>query len=321
MKRKQFLLHLALFAFVGISLTPFIFVINNSFRSNSEIYQSYFGFPDCIKKMVQFTAYHFQGRDDQIKLVPLQTSDVNDVRREPEALSYPMAMSQLWKQLTTGYSFSWKTLRPYMLNSFIVSLSTVAGVLLIGTMSAFIFSRYRFPGDKILFGLILSLMMIPGILTLVPSFLLVKKLGLLNSYWVLILPYVAGGQVMAIYLFKSFFDDLPQDLFEAAHLDGATPLQIYWHVVLPLSLPVVSVVSILKLVSSWNNFLWPFITNTDAHYHVIASGLYLMNSSNIGSNFSTMFASYIISSLPLLILFLYATKPFIRGVTSGAFKS
>src|SRR5205814_1038207 len=110
-------------------------------------------------------------------------------------LSYSDAMDRLWRDMTRGYRFSWQTLRPYVLNSIIVCLATVFGVVAVASISAYVFSRYRFPGHKWLFLAVLSFMMIPGILTLVPSFLLVKKLGLLNSLWVLILPYVAGGQV------------------------------------------------------------------------------------------------------------------------------
>jgi ABC-type glycerol-3-phosphate transport system permease component len=164
-------------------------------------------------------------------------------------------------------------------------------------------------------------MMIPGVLTLVPSFLWVKKLGLLNSHWVLILPYMAGGQVFAIFLFKSFFDGLPSELFESARMDGAGHFTLYWNMVLPLSKSVIAVVGIVNILGTWNNFLWPFITNSDAKYHVISSGLYLMHQSNVASNFATMFAAYVLASIPLLVLFLYATKPFMQGVTSGAFKA
>jgi ABC-type glycerol-3-phosphate transport system permease component len=160
-----------------------------------------------------------------------------------------------------------------------------------------------------------------GVLTLVPSFLWVKKLHLINSYWVLILPYVAGGQIMAIFLFKGFFDGLPSELFESARLDGAGHLRLYWHIVLPLSKQIIAVVAIINTLGSWNNFLWPFITNSDENYHVIASGLFVMSHTSVASNASTMYAAYVIASVPLLILFIYATRPFMAGVTSGAFKA
>ena len=208
-----------------------------------------------------------------------------------------------------------------MLNTIFVCGVTVVGVVLVGSVSAYVFSLCHFKGRKVLFVAVLAFMMIPGVLTLVPSFLWVKKLGLLNSHWVLILPYIAGGQIFAIFLFKSFFDGLPGEMFESARMDGAGHFKLYWSLVMPLSKSVIAVVAIVNILGTWNNFLWPFITNSDAKYHVVSSGLYLMGRSNVSANYGTMFAAYVLASIPLLVLFLYATKPFMSGVTSGAFKA
>lgn len=224
-------------------------------------------------------------------------------------------------ELFEGYTYAWDVLRPYMLNTVLVCLATVVGVVLIGSVSAYVFSKCRFRGRKSLFMAVLAFMMIPGVLTLVPSFLWVKQLGLLNSHWVLILPYMAGGQIFAIFLFKSFFDGLPGELFESARMDDAGHFRLYWSLVLPLSKSVIAVVAIVNILGTWNNFLWPFITNSDAKYHVVSSGLYLMGQSTVAANYSTMFAAYVLAAIPLLVLFLYATKPFMAGVTSGAFKA
>ena len=129
-----------------------------------------------------------------------------------------------------------------MLNSLFVSITSALGVIAIGSVSAYVFSRYRFPGHNALFLAVLSFMMIPGVLTSVPSFLWMKQLGLINSYSVLILPYITGGQIIAIFLFKGFFDGLPQELFESARLDGAGHFAQYWHIVLPLSKQIIAVV-------------------------------------------------------------------------------
>jgi ABC-type glycerol-3-phosphate transport system permease component len=210
-----------------------------------------------------------------------------------------------------------------MLNSLIVSISSAIGVIVIGSVTAYVFSRYRFPLRQTLFLAVLSFMMIPGVLTLVPSFLWVKKLGLLNSYWVLILPYVTGGQIIAIFLFKGFFDGLPNELFESARLDGAGHFAQYFHIVLPLSKQIIAVVMIMSVLGTWNNFLWPQITNPDARYAVVSTGLFLMSQTQAQAQAdqSVMFCAYVLASIPLLILFVYATKPFMAGVTSGAFKA
>jgi ABC-type glycerol-3-phosphate transport system permease component len=195
------------------------------------------------------------------------------------------------------------------------------GVLLTGTVAAFVLSRFSFPGRRVVFYYFISTMMFPGVLTLVPSFLLVKQLGLLNSYSALIFPMIAGGQVFAIFVFKSFFDGLPQDLLDAAKIDGAGFLGLYWHVVVPLSQPVIAVVVIMNILGTWNSFLWPFIVNTDARYHIVASGLYVLSVSESANNMGVLFAAYVLSSIPLLILFAFATRPFMQGMTSGAFKA
>jgi ABC-type glycerol-3-phosphate transport system permease component len=275
---NDFLIHLVLCLVLALTLVPFVFLVNNSLRTNYELDHAFFGIPEALQ-------------------------------------------ARRWDDMFRSYREAWQVLRPYTLNTLFVAAITALGVTTLGSVTAFIFSRYRFPGHRALFLFVLCFMMIPGILTLVPSFLLVKKLGLLNSYWVLILPYIAGGQVFAIFLFKSFFDGLPGELFESARMDGAGHLRQYWSLVMPLSKQVLSVVLVTNILGTWNNFLWPLITNSDAKYHTISSGLFLLNSSTLATNYSNLFAAYVLSSIPMLVMFLYATKPFMAGLTSGAFKA
>lgn len=306
-------LHLVLLVFAALTLTPLAFTINNSFRTNPEMDHNFFGVPDAFKGLVK-AAKAVVVRDE----TPLPFVDGEGVTRDGSAGE---AARHFGNMATRGYRSAWSVLRRYMLNSFVVSVTTACAVTVLGSISAYVLSRYRFPGSKAAFSYIIATMMFPAVLTLVPSFLLVKKLGLLNTYWALILPYCAGGQALATFVFKSFFDGLPEDLFEAARIDGAGHMGIYLNVILPLSKPVVAVVMIMSVLVTWNNFLWPFITNTDNRRHVIASGLFVLANSGSATNYSTVFAAYVLSSIPLLILFMYATKPFIQGVTSGAFKA
>lgn len=282
MKRRKrindLLTHAALCLILAITLLPFVFLLNNSLRTNYELDHAFFGVPEALTN----------GK---------------------------------WRDMFKSYRDAWQVLRPYTLNTLFVAALTALGVTTLGSITAYVLSRYRFPGHRALFLFVLCFMMIPGILTLVPSFLLVKRLGLLNSYIVLILPYIAGGQVFAIFLFKSFFDGLPGELFESARMDGAGHLRQYWSLVLPLSKQVLSVVLVTNILGTWNNFLWPLITNSDAKYHTISSGLYLLSSSTLATNYANLFAAYVLSSIPMLVLFLYATKPFMAGLTSGAFKA
>jgi ABC-type glycerol-3-phosphate transport system permease component len=323
---KQLLIHSILITLLVFTMLPFLFVLNNSIRTNNEINHTFFGFPRAMSQAASFTWFKVTGQSDRIQLKPIEGEAINDehqaIDAPPQTVGYLTAIKRLWLESTRGYRYAWAVLRPYMLNSFIVCIASMLGVVAVGSVTAYVFSRYRFPGQRLLFLAIISFMMIPGILTLVPSFLWMKKLGLLNSYGVLVLPYIAGGQVMAIFLFKSFFDGLPQDLFESARLDGANHFRQYFHIVLPLSKQIIAVVIIVNLLWTWNAFLWPFIVNSDSNYYVVAQGLYVMNQQqHVVSNQSTMFCAYTLASLPLLILFVYATKPFMAGVTSGAFKA
>lgn len=316
MRRRggQIWIHATLLTILGLTLLPFVFVLDNSFRTNSEMNHSFFGVPKAAAEGLRMTRERLGGRTEGFEVQPAREDRV--VR-----LGYGEVMRVVVRQLVDGYAYAWEVLRPYTLNTLLVCLATVLGVVGVGTVSAYVFSRCRFRGRQTLFVAVLGFMMIPGVLTLVPSFMWVKQLGLLNSHWVLILPYIAGGQIFAIFLFKGFFDGLPGELFESARMDGAGHFTLYWRLVLPLSKSVVSVVAIVNVLGTWNNFLWPFITNSDAKYHVVSSGLFLMGQSNLAANYATMFAAYMLASVPLLVLFLYATKPFMAGVTSGAFKA
>jgi ABC-type glycerol-3-phosphate transport system permease component len=142
---------------------------------------------------------------------------------------------------------------------------------------------------------------------------------LLNSYWALILPNIAGGQVLAIFLLRGFFASLPEELFESARMDGAGMFQVYRNIALPLSRPILSVIAITTFLSCWNEFLWPLVTiNIDA-VKPITTGLLQFNS-QYGSQTGILFASYVLSSLPLVVLFLFASSTFVKGITSGALK-
>lgn len=310
---KRLLVHVVLVVFAMLTLLPFAFMLNNVFRTNSEFYHSFFSLPRAFRELAVLGTDALRGRTEEVEIKDAEGQALTVTRRE--------AAAHWWDQSTRGIRRSWVVIRPYMLNSFIVSLTTAFGVALIGSVTAYILARYRFLGSKLVFVFIISTMMFPGVLTLVPSFLLVKKMGLLNTYWAMILPYIAGGQVFAVFVFKSFFEGLDEDLFESARIDGAGHFRIYWNIVLPLSKPAFSVVVIMNLLGTWNNFLWPFITNTEGKCHVLASGLYNLARSPHASNFSTVYAAYAVSSLPLLVLFVYATKPFIQGMTSGALKA
>ncbi|MFI5357285.1 MAG: carbohydrate ABC transporter permease [Opitutales bacterium] len=305
-------IHAVLLFTAALTLLPFAVLVNNAFRSTPEFYHGFFALPASVRGLAQVAGHALTG---DARPLAVRADDGAMV-----ALSRPAAFRFYLAHFAVGPERAWRVLRPYVLNSFIVSGLTAIAVCCLGSGTAYILARYRFLGGRFVFLFILATMVFPGVLTLVPSFLLVRELGLLNSYAAMILPYVAGGQVFAIFVFKSFFEGLSEELFESARLDGAGHWHLYWHIVLPLSRPIFAVVAIMNVLGTWNNFLWPFIVNTDDRHSVVASGLFTLSTSSMGGDVATMFAAYLLSSLPLLVLFIYANKPFVRGLTSGALK-
>ncbi|MGQ9628721.1 MAG: carbohydrate ABC transporter permease [bacterium] len=226
-----------------------------------------------------------------------------------------------WPLHPLNYKDAWGRISRYILNSLIVTSSSAAGVLCISSISAFVFARFRFPGREFLFLCILSLLMIPGILTLVPAFLLVKSLGLLNTRWALILPYISGGQIFAIFILRSFIASLPEELFEAARVDGASTLQSFFHVAIPLCKPILVTIAIMNILGTWNDYVWPLVTLPSGKLWTITVGIVSFSSQYMGlENWGPMFAGYVIASLPLIVLFFFTMRYFIAGLASGALK-
>ncbi|HHV81257.1 TPA: carbohydrate ABC transporter permease [bacterium] len=221
-----------------------------------------------------------------------------------------------------NYLDAWKEVSPFLLNTIIVSVITMFGVLVLSSIDAYIFTRFDFPGKDILFFLILSLLMIPGILTLVPRFLVVRDLKLLNTYWALILPYIAGGQVMPIFILRSFFSSIPKELFESAKIDGASETQCFLKITIPLSKSILFTVGLMNFLNIWNEYVWPLVTVTEPKLFPITVGLVVFQSRYAGSAaWGPLFAGYTIASIPIVILFLFTMKYYIAGITSGALKA
>lgn len=215
-----------------------------------------------------------------------------------------------------NYVIAWNQVNPYLLTSLIVAAASTVGTILLASTSAFILARYRFLGRTTLFGFVAVLMMIPSIASIIPLFILVKDLGMLNTYWVLIIPQIAGGLVLAIILMKTFFEGVPQDLFDAAKLDGASGVRLFRSIMLPLSYPILGTVALMTVVSVWNDFFWPLLTITENSLRTVPVGLSFFQGQN-STQWGPLFAGYAISSLPLVLLFTFLSKWFLAGLQGG----
>jgi ABC-type glycerol-3-phosphate transport system permease component len=207
-----------------------------------------------------------------------------------------------------------------MLNSLVICGVTVVGVILLSCVSAFIFARYEFPGKKALFMVILGFLMMPGILILIPQFVLVVRLGLNGTYWAAILPYVAFGQIIAIFILRSFIEGIPKDLFDSATMDGARPATAFRHIVIPLAKPIITSLALMNFLANWNDFIWPLLVLSREKTKTITVGLYAFTDVQ-QIQYGVLFAGFIIASVPLIILFSLNMRFFIRGMTAGAIKA
>ena len=207
----------------------------------------------------------------------------------------------------------------YVLNSLYVTGMAVVLTLVVATATAYAFARFDFPFKEPLYMMFIGLLMIPPLLSLVTRFIMVKNLGMLNTHWSLIVPYVSGGQVFMIFIAKTFFENLPEDLFESARLDGARELRILWSIVLPMSRPIIWTLAVLNIRNNWNNILWPLITLSERVKFPVSVGL-LYFQTQYQVDRGPMMAGYIIASIPMIVLFTFASKQFVQGLTSGALK-
>jgi len=210
---------------------------------------------------------------------------------------------------------------PYMINSLVFVLGTVAVSILCAMLSAYALARYDFPGKGFLYMAILGLMMIPGILTLLTRFVIVVKLKLNNSNWGIWLPMAAGSQAFQIIVLRTFFASLPEELFEAGRLDGAGELRMLAQIALPLAKPILTTLIVLQCNAVWNEFIWPIMVLADPKRYPAILGILRLRDIMYGQRDpGAEFAGYVIAGLPLLLLFSVSSRAFIRGLTSGAIK-
>jgi ABC-type glycerol-3-phosphate transport system permease component len=218
------------------------------------------------------------------------------------------------------YARAAAALWPYLLNTALIILIVVPGVLLLSSMAGFALSRLHFRGRGLIYSAILALLMVPGILTLIPTYTLVQWMDLINTRWALILPYLAGGQVLGIVLCRTFFAGLPEELFEAMRLDGASELHLFRHLALPLSRPTLATIAIMTTLGIYNDYIWPLVTISDSSLQTFSVGVTRF-AGEFNLDYGPMLAGYVVGSIPLVILFAVGMRWFVQGVTSGALKA
>jgi len=205
----------------------------------------------------------------------------------------------------------------WFLNSTLIAITATFGVLVFDSMAAFSFAKKQFPGRDVLFWIMISTMMIPGQVMLVPMFMVVRELGIVNTPWASLLPQLA--MLFGMFLLRQFMGTIPSELIEAARIDGAGELSIYWRIILPLAKPGLATLGILTFTSSWNSFLWPLIAVQRSEWFTLPVGLKTLQDQNL-VNYGLLMSGAAVAAIPMIIVFLSFQKYFIKGLTLGGVK-
>jgi multiple sugar transport system permease protein len=242
----------------------------------------------------------------------------NIVRVPPEWIPWPVTIAH-YGEVIFSSSRTARIGRAFF-NSTVVSLGSVAVVVLTSAMAAYPLARMRFRGRSLIFGLLVGSLMIPNAVILVPQYVLVQRLGWLSTYQGLIVPEAAMTFAFGVFLLRQFFLTIPSELEDAARIDGADPWQIFTRIVLPLSQPVLGALAIFAFRSAWNDFLWPLIAVNKPDMFPLPVALSLLRGAYAAESYGPIMAGAVLSALPLLIVFLVANRRIVEGVRVSALK-
>ena len=221
----------------------------------------------------------------------------------------------------SNYNTAWNQLMINMVNSVITVAVGTLMIVVLSAMSGYVFARLQFPGKNFLFMMMLALLMVPGVLTLTPSFKLIQRLGLKNTWWALWFPWASGGQVMGMYLCRTFITSQPPALFESARIDGATEFKAFYLIAVPLAKPILATLVVMNMISLYGDFIWPLLVIDSNSKQVISVAIQTYSSSQGTSNYGAMIAGFTMATVPLLLMFMFSSRLYIEGITSGAVKA
>lgn len=207
----------------------------------------------------------------------------------------------------------------YLLNTLIFAVITTAVMVVVSTLAAYAFARLRFRGRDLVFGLFLSMMMIPNELVVITNFVTITNLDMRNSFPGLILPSITS--VFYIYLLKENFEQVPEELYKAAKVDGTSDLKYLWKVMVPICRPTIVTITILKLIECWNSYVWPRLITDDQAYFLVSNGIQQIREEGFGrENIPAMMAAVVVISVPLVLLFLAFRNKIMEGASRGGLK-
>ncbi|MBS4197004.1 carbohydrate ABC transporter permease [Lederbergia citri] len=253
-----------------------------------------------------------------LTLVPILLMIFISFKSNSQILGNFWGMPKPW--LVANYKLAFAGIWKYIINTVLYTGVACLFIVTLSSVGGYVFAKKKFPGKEIIFMLFLAMMMVPGLLTLIPSYVLHHQLGLTNTPWAIILQHTAGGQIFGIFLCRSFMNGLPNSIFESARIDGASEFVIFRKIVIPMTTPILTTVVVMQSVGIYNDYVWPLLVIRDSAKQVVSVGLTLFSSQFGTTATGIQFAGFAISSIPLLITFIFGMKYYIQGMTQGALK-
>lgn len=277
-----------------------------------------------MRRFESLAVYLFLGLATLLAVGPFVWMLLTALKTGPELYAWPPSfLPKAWTFANFERAWGTGNFWRLFLNSTVVATAATLSNLLFDSMAAYAFSRLRFPGRDLLFGLVLATMMLPAVVTVIPLFLIVKGLpapgpgGWLNSYAGIVAPGAATA--FGIFLFRQYFQTVPLEIDEAARLDGASTWRIYWQLLMPLSRPAIVTVAIFTFIFQWNDFLWPLVVATDADMYTLQVGMsYFTTEHSI--DWPLLMAAAVIVTLPVLMVYAFLQKHVVGGLTMGGVK-
>ena len=253
-------------------------------------------------------------------LVPLYVMLVVSFKTNDQFINNPWFFDPIGDWKWDNWSIAWGEVNGFIFNSIFVSVTGTLITLVIVLMCSYAIARFRFPGKELVFYMVMATMFLPGtVAALVTLFNLLMNLGMINTLLALVTMAAVGGQVVGVFILRNFIEDIPKELFESAQFDGAGHFGQIFHIILPLSASIISVVCIMDFLGSWNNVILPLLVLRDEVWFTIPVGLFRLDGEYV-KQYGELMAGYAIASVPLLLIFLFAMKFFVRGLSAGAVK-
>jgi raffinose/stachyose/melibiose transport system permease protein len=254
-----------------------------------------------------------------IILVPLATAVINGFKTNAELLLSPFSLPKVpqvqnYTEVLTSKAF-WRML----FNSLLVMMVTMFGVISLGAMAAYVFARLQFRGRELLYNFFTLGMLFPLAVAILPLYLTIRDVGLVDTYWGLILPQVAFGLPATIVVLRGFFAQVPKEIEESAAIDGASIMRTFFFIVLPIMRPALAAVAVIGMVGSWNAFFWPLLVINTETLYTLPLGV-MQFSTQYSTDYGRVLAFITISMIPALVFYLVAERQIVAGLTAGAVK-